>query len=143
MAEGFRNTFITFIVAGLFVFAMISAVVIFERDNGINDGIVNNSVINSTYVDLDDRLSSAETDINNQNVVQDAESPTISSGDFNLFSIIGLGKTAKSIVVGVYNVIIVLPSRLLGVPTVVISVLTIILIITLILFAWRLIKVGD
>jgi hypothetical protein len=143
MAEGFKNTFITFIIAGLFVFALISFVVIFERDNAINDGIINNSVINSTYVDLNDRISSGEADINNQNVVQDAESPTISSGDFNLFSIIGLGKTAKGIVVGVYNVIIVIPSRLLGVPQIVISTLTIILIITLILFAWRLIKQGE
>jgi hypothetical protein len=143
MAEGFKGTFITFIIVGLFVFAMISGVVIFERSNGISDGIINNSVINKTYVDLNDKISSGESDINNQNTVQDEESPSVSSGDFNLFSIIGLSKTAKGIVVGVYNTIIVIPSRLLGVPQVVISVLTIILVISLILLAWRLIKIGE
>lgn len=142
MAATFRNTFIMFALIGLFAFAMISFIVTFQRDNGVSTTILSNEIINRTYSGLESNLSSFRDVAQGQRENFEAEVPERGFGSLIIFSIVSVGQKFTSLLVGVYNILIVLPAATLGVPKVVISVITSILIISLIILAWSVYRMG-
>lgn len=143
MPQGMNKTLITFGIIGLFVVAFLSFAFQFEEDNSISDGIRNNSILNKTYVNLENNLTGMEEKANQENVGQDTESVTESAGSLVFFSITSAGKTIKGIIVGVYNALVIIPAQILGVSSVVVILFGSLLTLTLILLAWRLYKSGE
>ncbi len=138
-----NKTFVNFALLGLFVLAFISFNVTVQENNDVTDTIRSNSVINSTYVDLDSELGQYQAKGQNQSENQDDENPLAQDGSLIFFTIKNTGSVIKGMVNGVYNVIIVIPGQILGFPELVMGVMTAILMILLTLAAWRLYKAGE
>ena len=143
MVTSFREVFITFSLIGVFVFAAISFVVTTQRDNGVTNTILENDVINRTYSNLETDLGGLGSNSSTQKDSFESEIPERGFGSLIIFAIVGVGHKFTGMIVGIYNILIVLPASLLGIPSVVISAMTAILLLSMILLLWRVIRVGS
>ena len=141
--KSIKESMITFGIVGLFIVAFLTFAFTIEQDNGVVNGLSNNSILNKSVVNLTGTFSSLESKANSENEGQDVESPLESSGSLVFFSIISAGKTIKSIIIGVFNAIIIIPASILGISSIVTGLFGSILILTLVLLAWRLYKAGE
>ncbi len=142
MVASFRETFVIFALIGIFVFASISFIVTTQTDNEVTTTILDNDVINRTYVQLETNLSKFGLQTQTQKESFESEIPERGFGSLIIFSIIGVGQSFTGMIIGVYNVFIVLPASILGVSPVVIGVLTSIIIVSLVLLIWRVYRSG-
>lgn len=143
MVTSFRETFITFALIGIFVFASISFIVTTQLDNDVENTILEDDIINKTYIKLETNLSDFESTTQTQKESFEEEIPERGFGSLIVFSIISVGQKFTGLIALVYNVIIVLPASIIGIPKVVISVLSSILIVSLVLLIWRVYRVGG
>lgn len=139
---GLRQTFVNFALLGLFVFAMISFVVNIQQNNDVTDTLLTDSTFNKTYVNLQEDLDFQDA-ANNQSNNQDSDKKTADDGSLIFESIMETGRVTKGVVQGVYSTIIVIPSTILGVPEIAVIVLSGIISMILVLFAWRAYKAGE
>ncbi|KKL91642.1 hypothetical protein LCGC14_1892650 [marine sediment metagenome] len=142
MVTSFRDTFITFALIGIFIFASISFIVTTQKDNNVDETILENDVINRTYINLEANLSSFRGGAQEQKESFELDVPEPGFGSLIIFAIVGVGQIFSGMILGIYNVFIVLPASILGISPVVIQVLTTIIIISLILLIWRVYRVG-
>jgi len=138
-----KKLFISFAMVGLFVFAMMSFIVTTQQNNEMDETILSNPTLNKSYFNVNDSISDYKKDGQEQSLLQDEDDPLTEGGNLLFTSITGTGKIVKGMVGGVYNALIGIPSKLLGLPAVVVSVFTGILAIMLLLGAWRLYKAGE
>ena len=143
MTTSFRETFITFALIGIFIFAGISFIVTTQRDNNVDETILEDEIINRTYSKLETNLSDFESATQTQKESFEEEIPERGFGSLIIFSIISVGQKFTGLIAVVYNIMIILPASILGIPKVVISVLSSILIVSLILLVWRVYRVGG
>ena len=143
MVTSFRGTFITFALIGLLVFATISFVFGFQRDNEIDETILENPIINSTFNRLGTNLSSFGSDTQTQRATFESEVPERGFASLIIFSVVSFAQKSTGLVVAVYNVLIISPASILGISPVVFSVLNAIFLLSLILLAWRVYRVGG
>ena len=141
----FREQYTTFILIGLFVFAIISFGLTLQLQNGIdeNETLLSNDVINRTYARLGENLSEIGTEAQTQKDSFESEVPERGFGSLIIFAIVGVAQSFGNGIIAVYNIIIVLPASVLGVPSQVISALTSILLVSLTLLAWRVYRSGN
>lgn len=139
----FRKLWVTFALIGLMVFSLLAFIVQFQTDNQQADSILNNTIINRTYSGLQTNLSSFGSTSQGQRGVFESETPTDSFGSLIIFSIVSSGKIFTGMLVGVFNLLILLPSSLLGLSPVIVSTLSAILIVSIIFALWRVYKVGE
>ncbi len=142
MPASFRETFVIFALIGVFVFASISFIVKTQTDNSVTRTILEDGIINRTYVDLESNLNSTREQVQTQKDSFESENPERGFGSLIIFSIVGVGKTFAGMTLGVYNIFIVLPSEVLGIPRIVVGVFTAILVVSLILLVWRVYRSG-
>lgn len=138
-----RETFITFSLVGLLVLSMLSFVSIGQSENRLNQSILDNSIINRTLSNLDANLSSFSGEAQTQKDAFDADEPKEGFGTLLIFGIVSAGRKFISLITLVYNTIIVLPAQILGIPEVVTSVMSGILLFTLISLGFKLYRSGD
>lgn len=146
MVSSIRTIYTGMAVAGLFVFVMISFIVQFELDNldgGAEETILNNSIINSTFNRLNSNLSALGQDTQTQRGVFESEIPERGFGSLLIFSIVSVTQKFNALIVGVYNILVILPASILGIPAVLFSVISSILIVTIVLLLWRVVRVGS
>lgn len=135
--------FVSFAMAGLFVMALVSFIVITQTNNDMDETILSNPILNKTYVDLGDELDTYKEDGEEQSLLQDEDDPLTEGGNLLFTSITGSGKVIKGMISGVYNSVVTIPAGILGVPKTVVGVLTGVLAILILLGAWRLYKAGE
>lgn len=135
-----KKTFINFALLGLCILALFSFIIIFQEDNNATEKITDNAIINNTYGQLYGNLSNFEDKANKENSVFGEITPTESYGEVQIDSMTSPTKTLKAMVLGVYNVLIKLPSVILGVDPVVASIISGILIFALIVGIWAIWK---
>ena len=140
---GMKKTFVTFALAGIFVLSLLTFVYNVQVNNDANGTIFDNSILNNTRLNLTNELSTYSSQSENQSQSQDTENPTTEGGSLLFISITTAGKVIKGMILGVYNVFVEIPSKMLGVPEVVVIAFTGIITILLILAAWRLYKAGE
>lgn len=143
MPTSFREIFITFSIISLVVFSAISFVVLLQQENDASSSLLENSLINSTFVNLRGNISQQETSVNTSKGEFDSDVPAPGFGSLIIFAIVGVAQGFTSIITTTYNIIIVLPLNLLGIPTQVANILGSILMMSLIFLAWRLYRVGS
>jgi hypothetical protein len=136
----FKKLFISFALLGLIVFGMLSFIIIFQSDNNATERITNNQIINNTYNDLYSNLSQAQSDASNQNSIFGDITPTQSYGEIQPDIVVSPTRAFKSIILGIYNILIKLPSQILGVSPIVTAIISAILIMLLIIGIWAIIK---
>lgn len=136
----FRKVFINMALLGLAILSILSFVIIFQADNNASEKIIDNEIINKTYYDLYGNLSTSQSIASQQNNIFGEVKPTESYGELQIDSVVSPTKAFKSFLLGVYNILIKLPSQFLGISTIVTSIITAILIISLIVGIWLLWK---
>ena len=135
-----RKIFVNFALLGLVIFGMMSFIVITQNNNDSFEKIGENDIINDTYANLYSNLSTAQLTAEQQNQLFGNVTPTESYGEVGIDSVVPPTKAFKSIVLGIYNVIIKLPAQILGIPAIVMSIISAILIIMLIIGIWAIWK---
>lgn len=139
----FRETFINFSLVGIFMLAMITFGVQMTNENSANNTLLDNEFINSTFQNLQTNLSTFQSDAEGQRQNYEAESPGQGFGTLILFGLLGAGKVFLGMVVGINNILFGAAENVLGIDKTVIGVFTAMLLISLIIFVWRLAKTGD
>lgn len=138
----FRKLWLDFVMIAIVVFALMSFVVQLEVDNG-ETSILENEVFNRSYQALQTNLTSFSDTTQGQKENFEADPPTLSFGALVVIAIVSAGQIFSGMLISLYNIFIVLPSTFLGIPQIVVSVLSSILVVTIILLLWRLYKVGE
>ena len=143
MVTSLREVFISFALLGMFVFATISFIVATQTENNLESTILENAVINKTFINLETNLSDFRTQTQTQKESFEGEIPERGFGSLIIFAIVGVGQKFTGLIMTVYNIVIVLPASILGVSPVVIGVMTAILLVSVVLLGWRVYRVGS
>ena len=139
----FRQLFFSFLLAGLFLFAMIQFGGQFALDNEANISVLNDPRIANISLSLNSTLSSASDDAQSGRVSFETEEPTPIADGVSLLTIVRVTRSFTSNIIDLFKITFVYTSTVLGIPAIVLSLLSAILIITLIFFAWRTFRVGE
>lgn len=139
---GFKTLWISFVLIALVVFALMSFIVQFQTDQG-DSTILENTVFNKSYQALQTNLTSFSATAQGQKENFESDPPTVSFGALVVFAIVSSGQIFSGMIIALYNIFIVLPATFLGIPEIVISVLSAVLLVTIILVLWRLYKQGE
>lgn len=139
----FSNLFGNFVFLALFVLAGISFVVISQESNEAEQPLVEDALFNESYLALQDNLESLEDTSSIQYDQFTGEAPQPGFVSIVLFAIVGAGKAFGNVVILTFTVLIKLPLFILGIPSTTFSVIATWVIISLIIGAWRLYKIGG
>ena len=136
----FQETFLNFAIIGLAVFCIFAFVITSQSNNNVSNSVSSDPFFNSTYSNLRTNLNSYSNDSQTQKNNFERDNPTVTTGGLTFTSIVGAGKIFNTMIINVYNIIIVLPAVYFGVDPVVISVISGVLIVIIILTLWYLYK---
>lgn len=139
----FFELFVSFAIIGLAIFSIFQFGIDLQSESNVTDKFIDNTVINTVYVDLGSNLGNLRENATKQKQLFESESPTSGFGSILLFSILSAGKVFNGMIIGIFNIIIVLPATFLGVNEIVISVIATILILAIILGLWSVYKLGG
>lgn len=140
MAMGFQKVFGNIVLVGLTVFAIMSFIIITQNNNGVSDPITDNNLINNTYNDLYSNLSAVQSDAQTSSDTFGSITPSQEYGELEITSVVSPTRIFKTISVGVWNIFIQLPMKVLGVSPVVASLISSIILLTLIIGIWAIWK---
>ena len=143
MPISFRQVFINFSIISLFVFATIAMIDSAQQENNATTSILENDLINKTFVNLGGNISSQQSDSNASKSAFESEIPAPGFGSLIIFAIVGVAQTFSSVITTTYNVLIILPITILGVPNQIAQILGSILMMVMIFLAWRVYRVGS
>lgn len=138
----FRPYIITFLIVGLFMFSMISFVTNLQSENNAVVTLANDPTVINITGSLTSELEAFETLSNNQRESFDSETPSTSFGELIFESITNVGRVIGGVGTTFYA-IIATASLAIGINPLVINVIGGIIIITIVLLAWRLYRTGE
>jgi len=138
-----KSILVKMVFLGVLIFSIMSFIVIIQLDNSVNqaDRITNNSLIADSFKDLEGNISQqkeAQSALDNLEKVPPTTPETI--GDLSVASTVSTTRTATSISIGVWNVLIKLPQVILGVSPIVSSAITSILLLIIAIGIWAIWK---
>jgi hypothetical protein len=136
----FKKTFISFALLGLVIFGIMSFAILFQKDNDSPERLTDNEIINNTYNSLYGNYTGMENTAKEQDTVFGNVTPTQSYGEVEITSVVAPTKAFKSMILGTYNILIKLPSEILGISPVVTAILSAILIMLIIVGIWAIYK---
>lgn len=139
----FNELFITFAFIGLIIVGFLGFAINFQQDNNVINGFDNNTLINNSYVDLQDELGSFRDQGQTQKDLFESENPTAGLGTILLFSIVSVGKVFNAMIVGVFNIVIKIPAVIFGIDPIILGVITTLLILSIVVSLWVLYKLGG
>jgi hypothetical protein len=139
---GLREYIASAILVGLFLIALINFANYGALDNN-GRNIMDMPSINKSFGSMTNSLTGFSQDTGTQLNATSTETPTTSFGSLVLNSIVGAGRVFTGSVLGVYNVINVFMIETLGIPSIVLNILLGIIIVSLIFFMWRAIRLGT
>ncbi|MEX0596940.1 MAG: hypothetical protein WD512_10610 [Candidatus Paceibacterota bacterium] len=138
--DKFKDWIVNLLFIGLFFFAIISFAVGLGNNYGKTNMVENDNVdITSIQTEIESINEQAE----GWEKVFTSDNPFIQFGGLIIFSIWGIATLIWSVGFGLFNLIIQSISNILQIPPIVTSIILTIAIVTLIMLAWRLIKVGE
>ncbi len=136
----FKEVFIRLMVVSVIMVSMFSWVIITQLENDTTNLITNNTLINTSYGQLIGNLSGAESTAATASTNFGSITPSESFGILSISSIVSPTRLFRGLIVGPYNVLIILPAQFLGVPIIIIGILNAILTLLLILGIWAIWK---
>lgn len=132
----FKNLFITFAVVSLMVLAIFSFVISTQSSNNSAELITNNSIINQTYGNLYGNVSEFQASSDTASGTFGIAPPTSTFGIVDVASITGTTRIFRALTTGVYNILIQLPMKILGVPAIVAGLIDAVILLLIILGIW-------
>ena len=139
----FYDLFMNWMFVGLVVVALLSFGVLYQEDNDADNKFIEDSLMNETYTSLRTDLGELRDQSQAQKTLFESENPTSGFGTILLFSIVSTGKVFNSMIIGVFNTIIKLPTVVLGLDPIILSVIGTMLILTIIIGLWIVYKLGG
>lgn len=139
----FKEMWSNFALFGLFVFAMFSFIVLFENNNNISDPLVSNTIFNNTYNNLRGNLSSFEEETERQKEIFENTNPVIAFGALIIDTIVSSAKIFLGMISGIFGILVILPATFLSIDPIIIGLIESILIVAIVLVAWKLYRVGE
>lgn len=138
---GIKSILSKILILGILVFAIMSYIIIVQNNNDLDASsrITNNTLINESYGDLETSLNKQGSSEDALDALEDVP-PEEYVGDLNVASTVSATRTARSIITGVWNVLIKLPMIILGVDPVVLSAIGTILLIFMAIGIWAIWK---
>lgn len=137
----FKDYPINFLLAGLFIIALIGFGVGIAHNYGESDALMKSDKID--FSRLEQQVNQTSADAESWGNAFRSDNLFVSAGAIVLFSIWGIGKLVWSSVVSLFTIFTDGATAVLGIPPIATGVLTAILIISLIFALWRLIKAGE
>lgn len=142
-SESFKSLWTNYAIVGLFVFSLFAFVIIFEGNNNVQNGILTNPIINSSYNNLNSTLSGFQTTTNNTKNNFEKGTPTVGIGELVFNTLFSGGRILNGMIIAIFNILIILPAQFLGLSAAIFGVLFSILLVSIMLLFWRLIKSGQ
>lgn len=141
----FKSLFVGIILSGLFLFSLISFGIMTGSNNLDNQSIIQDPRINQTYSRLYGNLTTQQSVAENQTTNFEKENPTDSFGSLLFFSIVSFGRVIRSTLISMYNVTFGFVFEVLLGATYLPVTLAIggILLVVLIIYLWRLFRIGT
>lgn len=136
-----KAIYINMAVLGILTLSIISFIIGTQTDNtvGTDNKLLNNTLINESYGDLEQTLEGSKSEMKASSDNLEDIPPSESIGDLDVASTISTTRSAKGIIVGLWNTFTKFP-ELLGVPSIITKVLTSILLLLIIIGIWALWK---
>ena len=141
MTEGFRSYPKNFLLAGLFLTAMISFAVIIVGNYGNTEELVKSDKID--FSALEEQINQTNKDAERWATAFTSDNPLLDFGALILFSIWGIGKLMWGSVMTILNIYLFGLSNVIGVSPMVTGSIIAVIIISLIFYFWRTIKQGE
>lgn len=140
---GFRENIINLILVAIFAFALIGFGAQFAIDNKTDISILDDPVINQSYVDIQSALENTESNAETQRESWYEDVPIIK--DINLVwkSLTGILRVFFTSFTTTYNVIINFVSIGTGIPEIVLNAITAVITMSMLLLLWRLVRSGS
>ena len=137
----FKKLFGNMVISALFVFAIMSFIIIIQEDNNASEKIIDNELINSSFIHLKGNLTNIQSE-GQTSLDTFGENPPSERqlGELDTTSIIPPTKKYRGLTIGAYNLLIKLPVNILGVSPIVASVISSIIILLFIIGAWAILK---
>lgn len=141
----FKSIVIGSLLTGLFIVALILFSVQFSIDNNTSTSLMNYEPINRSLVSINSTLSSSQSTAENasHSLQEESATPILTALGFFFRSILNAGNVFMNVVIGLFGSIFSLAGETLGIPGIVIGVLTAIVLVMLILSAWRVYRAGE
>lgn len=130
-----------FLLAGLFVIAMINFAVMLANNYGQTDSLMKSEQID--FSRLENQVNSTSADAQKWGEAFRSDNLFVATGTLVLFSIWGIGKLIWGSVTTFSTIFLDGASAVLGVSPVVTGVVTALIIISLLFALWRVIKAGE
>ena len=136
----FKKLFTNILLLSLFVFGLMSFILITQTNNGVTDNITNNSIINRSYYDLYGNLSESQAQAQSSSDTFGSITPSQTYGELEVTSVVSPTRVFKTMGIGSYNILIRLPMQILGVSPIVASVISAIVILLFVIGIWAIWK---
>ncbi len=140
---GFFKIIMAFIFAALILFGLITYSITTGLDNDAPTSLLEDESFSRTYVDMNDTLEEFQEQAEEQRTNFETDNPLRGIGFFVLETIISGGKIFTSMVISVFTLMIFPLSDIIGIPPIFLGVFTSVLIVGLVLAAWRVYKAGE
>lgn len=140
-----RHIIISVLLVSLFIVSLVIFSVQFQTENGTNVSLLSNSPIANASKILNSTLYIQQGNATQmqQALAGESATPILTALGFFFKSILSAGNTIMSFTILFFGSILTLGSQVLGIPPIVSGVLTTILLLTLILAAWRVYRAGE
>ncbi len=139
----FYELFINWMLIGLVIVSFLAFGVFYQEDNNVENEFIENSLMNQTYSSLKTNLGGLRDTSQAQKTLFESENPTSGFGTILLFSIVSSGKVFNGMIISTFNTLIKLPTVILGVDPIILSVIGTMLILTIIIGLWIVYKLGG
>ncbi len=124
----------------LLVFCVLSFVIDTQDLNNSPEKIIDNSLINKTFIALGGNLSDAQSGSQTSSDIFGEITPEQEIGVLDVTSVISPTRIFKTITIGLFNSLILLPSQILGINPIVFSSISSILLLLIIIGIWAIWK---
>lgn len=141
MSEGFRSYPKNFLIAGLFLTAVISFAVVLASNYDHDESFVKSDMIN--FTGMEQQIEKTNQNAEAWGKAFKSDNSWVTAGALVIFAIWGVGKLMWGSIVTILDIFLFGLSDVLGVPPVVIGTITALVTISLIFYFWRILKSGE
>jgi Flp pilus assembly protein TadB len=139
----FKGFVIAALLVSLFIYAAISLSTTLSSNQNKNFTLLENEAINRSFTNIQTELEDSEATTSAQREAFEEDTAEEDIFVLNLKSIISVGRKFTQLVVNLYSLTFGMIAEVLGISVLVLTIITSIIIITLILLAWSVFRIGK
>ncbi len=142
---GFKEVTVGIVMVALFSFSLLTFGFQIAVDNNSTDNIFDDPVLSGVNDTLREKLGEVRSTTQEQRSNLESQEAQEGSQDegFGLTAIVGAVFSFFGLGISMFNVIFAIIADAIGIPSIVLNVLVGVIILVLVLFAWRVWKVGG